>query len=200
MGEYARRKSDGERVKIGTCEEMFYLRWDDVGKVSQVPNSLDPATTAGLFFRLPFPDEDQMQPGDYTDHTRGYRLGWQEDDGTARGSYWNDWTPEGIAEMKPGLIQLSHKSGLLLNVQCHHGAKLPDTGPDVKAHWNGKSHSFELIHVKHVGGGVLRPVYHCRHCGAMWSMDWAEILPFCGLNAEMLRRLEDYAATATGND
>jgi hypothetical protein len=50
-----------------------------------------------------------------------------------------------------------------------------------------------LIHVKHVGGGVLRPVYHCRHCGSMWSTDWEDVLPFCGLDKELLRRLEVYA-------
>jgi len=192
MGEYAKRKSDGEVVKIGTCEAMYYLRWEDRERVSKVPNSLDPATTAGLFFRLPFPDEDGLQPGDYTEHNRGYRLGRQEPEAGGR-SYWCDWAPSEVDEIKPGLIQLSHKSGLLLNVPCHHGVKLPEVGPGMGAHWNGKSHSFELVHVKHVGGGVLRPVYHCRHCGSMWSTDWADVLPFCGLDKELLRRLEVYA-------
>ncbi len=29
MGEYAKRLSDGTEIKIGTCEEMLYLRFED---------------------------------------------------------------------------------------------------------------------------------------------------------------------------
>lgn len=29
MGEYAKRMRDGERVKIGTCENMYYLRFEE---------------------------------------------------------------------------------------------------------------------------------------------------------------------------
>ncbi len=29
MGEYAKRASDGVEVKIGTCEAMYYLRFED---------------------------------------------------------------------------------------------------------------------------------------------------------------------------
>ncbi len=41
MGEFARRLSDGAEVKIGTCEEMLYLRFDDRHKVCALPNSVD---------------------------------------------------------------------------------------------------------------------------------------------------------------
>ena len=34
MGEYAIRKSDGESIKIGTCEDMYYLRYEDRFKVT----------------------------------------------------------------------------------------------------------------------------------------------------------------------
>jgi hypothetical protein len=33
MGEYATRKSDNEYIKIGTCESMYYLRFDDINQV-----------------------------------------------------------------------------------------------------------------------------------------------------------------------
>ena len=59
MGEYA--KHDGHEVKIGTCEDMYYLRLEDCRKVQPIPNSLNPATCEGLRFRLPFPDEDNVQ-------------------------------------------------------------------------------------------------------------------------------------------
>ena len=33
MGEYARRKTDGEKIKIGTCESMYYCRYEQIGEV-----------------------------------------------------------------------------------------------------------------------------------------------------------------------
>jgi len=64
MGEFASYK--GESVKIGTCENMYYLRADQVGLVIREKNSLDPAdkeTQAQLRFRFPWPDEDGTEPG-----------------------------------------------------------------------------------------------------------------------------------------
>ena len=68
MGEFA--VYQGERVKIGTCEDMYYLRaadrfnvrgWDgDWGRVR---------------FRFPWPDEDHIAPGgDFKDHMRSLAL------------------------------------------------------------------------------------------------------------------------------
>lgn len=185
MGEYA--EFSGERIKIGTCESMYYLRWDDRYRVSPLSGNVNPAMDTGLFFRLPFPDEDEQLPGEYQEFNRGYRLGSKSAIG------WTDWTPEGLDDCGPGHIQLSHTSGLLLSVPCHHGVKLPEVGPGTRAHWNGKSHAIELCFVKSMPGGSLRPVYRCRFCESMWSCDWDEILPYCGLDAEMLRRLTEYA-------
>ena len=66
---------------------------------------------------------------------------------------------------------------------------------DLKAAWNGKSWHLELSSVKSMPDGALRPVYRCRHCDSMWSTEWEKILPYCGLDKEMLRRLERYAAS-----
>lgn len=69
MGEYGYYY--GNLVKIGTCENMYYLRYEDRHKIKKDENSLDPKTTTTLRFRLPFPDEDHIQPGQYHDHDRG---------------------------------------------------------------------------------------------------------------------------------
>lgn len=179
MGEFA--KYNGSSVKIGTCERMYYLRWDDRHRVSPEEHSVNPATQAGLFFRLPFPDEDGIQPGGaYKDYQRGYRMG--------------DWEPDDFADYPASSMQVSHpESGLVLNVPCHHGAKLPEVGPEIHVFWNGKNHALELCAVKAMPGGTLRPVYRCRFCGAMWSCDWEDILLYCGSDPEMLRRLKQYA-------
>jgi len=190
MGEYA--KYNGKEIKIGTCERMYYLRWEDRGHVHPMPGSVDPSTTPGLFFRLPFPDEDNVSPGGYEDYSRGYRLGRKD----AQDRYWDDWQPDDLADHNPGTIQLQHEaSGLLLNVPCYHGAKLPEVGEGCMAFWNGKGHALELAHVKAMSDRTLRPVYHCRFCESMWSCNWEDILPFCGLDKELLRRLERYAGT-----
>jgi hypothetical protein len=183
MGEYAIRKSDHQQVKIGTCETMYYLRYEDRNKVAKADNSLDASTESNLFWRLPFPDEDNVQIGEYTPHTRGERLYKKE------GDYYVDFEDAETVD-SAGTIQLTHPSGLLVNVPCYHGEKLPESG-DIKSFWNGKSWSYELAHLKNLPDGTVKPVVHCRHCGKMWRYEWEEILPY--LHGELKKRLEKYA-------
>ena len=178
MGEYAIRKSDRIEVKIGTCEEMYYLRYEDREKVMPVPNSVNPARDAcALRFRLPFPDEDNVPIGQYEPYSRGLRLHRTVKDHMGR-EWAEDFKDESTVE-DPGTLQLHHKdSGLLLNVPCYHGHKLPDFSAPVKAFWNGKGHSLELASVRPVeSDGVLlvKPVVRCRHCGQAWRYEWADI-------------------------
>ena len=131
MGEYARRKSDKVEVKIGTCERMYYLRHENRNDVAQLNSSLHPGKELGLIFRLPFPDEDNVAIGEYKDYDRsvdlvGFNLKTDFDD--------------------TGIIQLHHESGILVNLKCHHGNRIPDTAGDAKAFWNSKSpDSFKLV-------------------------------------------------------
>lgn len=180
MGEYAKRKSDGERIKIGTCESMYYLRYEDKDKVTP-----DLGSCFGVYYRIPFVDEDGMRLGDYPDPFRGLRLYKERDES---GYYESFADPETVKY--PGTIQLTHECGLLVNVKCFHGEKLPESSEDVKAHWNGKSWSYELAHIKDTGNGLV-PVVHCRHCRSMWSYSWADILPYT--HGKMKARLEAYA-------
>lgn len=69
MGEYAIRKSDGRSIKIGTCESMYYLRYEDRRKVTPEEGS-----GFGYYWPLPFPDEDSIEPGEYTSCFRGIEL------------------------------------------------------------------------------------------------------------------------------
>jgi len=186
MGEFA--LYNGQRVKIGTCESMYYLRYEDRFKVTAEAHSLDPAFTPNLFWRLPFEDEDNVEIGCYSDFSRGYRL-YQMDE---RG-YCQDYYPED--ELKPGSFQMSHPSGLLISVPCHHGKKLPDLGAQTRVGWNGKSHCFELVHIKNLEDGSVVPIIRCRHCGDMWRTDWADILPY--IHGELLERLKIYAPVTT---
>lgn len=196
MGEYATRKSDRERIKIGTCSEMYYLRFEDRHKVSAEPNSVDVARhPEDLRFRLPFPDEDNIQPGDYDKHNRGLRLYRQVKSRTTAPDYCEDFTDAKTAS-EPGNIQLRHDCGLLLNVPCYHGHKLPDVAEGMKAFWNGKGHFLELSSLRTVkddaGEVHVFPVVACRHCMGAWRYQWAEVMEY--IERPMRERLEVYVA------
>lgn len=173
MGEYAIRRSDRAEVKIGTCEDMLYLRYEDRANVQPLANNVDPAKYAHeLRFRLPFPDEDNQRIGEYDDPFRGIRLfRLLSVNGCAE-----DFSDESLAS-KPGNIQLLHQSGLLLNVPCYHGIKLPEVQAPMKAFWNGKSWSLELTQLRPTPEGV-KPIVHCRHCRGKWRYNWSDIWDF----------------------
>jgi hypothetical protein len=177
MGEYARRVSDGSGVKIGTCEEMLYLRFSDRSKVSVIPGNVDvndDLIVGHLLFRLPFPDENNVKPGDYEKPFRRYRLYRKDANGGT-----SDYTMPELLEQRPGIMQVTHPSGLLLNVPCYHGMRLPDVSEPMQAFWNGKSWSLELAMIRCTqesdGKLILHPVVGCRWCRGMWRTQWEKI-------------------------
>jgi hypothetical protein len=69
MGEYA--SYAGQRVKIGTCENMYYLRADQRHRVGALSGNVDPVKDAPeIRFRFPFPDEDHVEPGAFDRYDR----------------------------------------------------------------------------------------------------------------------------------
>lgn len=213
MGEYA--KYGNQSIKIGTCERMYYLRYENRRKVQFEPGNVDVnRDPSGLFFRLPFPDEDHIQPGGYDDYNRALRLyrpdpcEWCngsgksqfESDGLCRrchgaGTFGHSDFVDAETMEDPGTIQLHHQaSGLLLNVPCYHGMKLPEVSAPMRAFWNGKGWSTELCAIKahKEADGSIRvlPVVHCRHCGQMWRYEWEEVWDF--IEPAMQKRLAVY--------
>ncbi|MFH1111011.1 MAG: hypothetical protein V1790_17700 [Planctomycetota bacterium] len=192
MGEYAIRKSDQTEIKIGTCESMYYLRYEDRANVEPLTGNVDPLRDAErLRFRLPFPDEDGVPPGQYTPYNRGVRLTRKRGEGQRE--YWEDFADETTVE-NPGIVQLHHESGLLLNVPCYHGHKLPDVTDSMKAFWNGKSHSLELSQLRPVGVNgdtQVWPIVRCRHCGQAWRYQWADVWDY--IPDDLRKRLAVYA-------
>lgn len=183
MGEYAKRNSDRQEVKIGTCESMYYLRYEDRNEVTRLEGNVNPATVQNCFWRLPFPDEDRVKIGEYKEYKRGLKLYTQHEDRS-----YSDWSDAETAN-DPGTIQFHNESGMLINVKCYHGIKLPEVSADFKPFWNGKSWFFELVSVKNTAEGV-KAIVHCRHCGQMWRYEWADILPY--VNGEIKERLQKY--------
>jgi hypothetical protein len=71
MGENA--KYHGEVIKIGTCENLYWLRASQRTLVTKAPNSLDandPSIRGVLRFRFPWPDEDGDAPGSFENFDR----------------------------------------------------------------------------------------------------------------------------------
>jgi hypothetical protein len=185
MGEYTNRKRDNEYIKIGTCECMYYLRWDDIDKVKSPGYSL---REPGLWFRLPLPSEDNRQPGDYDNYEASVPLAPYTDPETGQVIHFD------MPDATPGSFQLHHSSGLLLSVPCHHGARLPEVGPGMRAHWNGKpSVNWVLYMVKNHKGEGLLPIVKCAHCGDTYRASWAAVLPHVA-DTQLRDRLTDYAA------
>ena len=190
MGEYAIRKSDSERVKIGTCEEMYYLRYEDRDKVRHEHGNVDPMRPDGLRFRLPFPDEDHLRPGEYEDFNRAQRLYRMVKSKTTSPDWHEDFSDPEASE-HPGHYQLRHeRSGLLLSVPCYHGEKLPEVGPGMTAHWNGKGFSLALSSLRVVGTEVF-PVVRCVHCEEAWRYQWAQLWEY--IPQPLRDRLKVYA-------
>jgi len=188
MGEYAIRKTDNERIKIGTCEMMYYLRIEDRRNVIPESNSLNPAKETGLFWRLPFPEEDDILLGEY-EPFKGLRLYKKREPINGRDQGHDDFEQQELMK-DPGTIQLRHDCGLLVNMPCYHGLALPDSPPDGKCFWNGKSWFLELSYVKELSDGKITPIVSCRHCRKMWRFTWDEVLPY--VSGEIKERLEKY--------
>ena len=84
MGEYAKLKTTGEDVKIGTCENMYYLRFEDRYKV------IYDLSFDNYRFRLPFPDEDNIGIGNYNNYDRGIDLIPHYDEDIKLTTYFDD--------------------------------------------------------------------------------------------------------------
>lgn len=116
MGEMAKYK--GEEIKIGTCEEMYYLRADQRHLVEY---DFDP----GDRFRFPFPDEDELEPGNFGDHDRGVEIPGYT-------------IPEGHIH---GKVQFTSRAGYVTSLPCPEQFGQPGMTVDV----GGKIEDDEVI-------------------------------------------------------
>jgi len=88
-----------------------------------------------------------------------------------------------------GVLQLQSQTGLLVNIACYHGEKLPDNTKEVWFFWNGKRPSYNLTALKFVDGAVYG-IYTCVDCGHSWRTPLKELIPFIGGdNADLKNRL-----------
>lgn len=155
MGEYAKIKGTGERVKIGTCEDMLYLRADQARRVWAQPGNVDPVADAdrGIRFRFPWPDEDDIAPGAFDDPFRALVVPGLE-------------VPEGVEH---GLVQFSATPGYLVSLPCPEGPGILRDGDALRVHRNGFPGAVELVQQRYYEGRLVA-VCQCRGCGRAYRL------------------------------
>jgi hypothetical protein len=115
MGEYV--TYNGDCAKIGTCEELYYIRFDGLlalvtsGAVTRAVGNLEPADYLkpenGFRFRFPFPDEDATMQPFYNGpaYNRGLLVDWPADvhvpEGCSHGQITVTAKAEGDANPNP---------------------------------------------------------------------------------------------------
>lgn len=168
MGEYA--KHDGEQIKIGTCEEMYYLRYDQREEVEPEKGNVDPAGDERheLRFRFPWPDEDGTLPGEFEKPFRNYGLHID--------------APEDVNHYS---TQFSSQRGMLVSLPCPYSKEGKES--PYKIGFNGYSGGVRIVQQKPLRDGRLALICECGGCGSKWRIeDEEELKP-------ILKALEDTA-------
>jgi hypothetical protein len=155
MGEYA--KFAGKDIKIGTCEDMYYLRFDQRGYITATNGSVNPNSAkdqAVIRFRFPWPDEDKSLPGGNGPEFDPFRT-LRIDDVKS---------PE---DADHSSIQFSARNGYLVSLPCPEGTKQIDGLVIHKNGYGGAVHLFQNA----VRSGKLVPVFQCGACQTMWRIE-----------------------------
>lgn len=197
MGEYARRKKDGAMIKIGTCESMYYARYEQINDFSYS------YPTDNLFWRIPTPEEDYIEVGDFK-----YEL--ISNGEPIPNMLMIDTTKiskEDCEDMqKTGTMQLINKDmGLLVNVRCPHGLPLRHKDENwgvqrkdddflISYGYNGLGDTLYLAFLKNTEK-ELRVGVKCRCCSAMWSWSFRDAEPMIKslwMKLRLLHQCADY--------
>lgn len=164
MGEYA--KFSGSRIKIGTCEDMYYLRADQARMVQHEPGNVDPVKDReSIRFRFPFPDEDGILPGAFNDYNRAIPI-----HGMA--------VPAGVEHHT---VQFSSVRGYLLSLPCPESrdadwlrvVKADNSLSPVTIHRNGFSGAVKLCQQRWWEGKLVS-VFRCGGCESAWRVETLE--------------------------
>lgn len=119
MGEYASYK--GHEIKIGTCNTMYYLRWNQRKSVIPLSGNVNPVTQVGeLWFRVPRHEEDGIEAGAFPFH--GYCGAKPIRFLLKKGNPKFANEVKQLAMESPGICQASNRDiGVVCNIPCYHG-------------------------------------------------------------------------------
>lgn len=154
MGEFA--KYGASRIKIGTCEDMLYLRWDQRHLVRAESGNVDVMNAEDLNtirFRFPWPDEDGTAPGTFDRPDRSVRVE-------------NVPFPDG---MEHGTVQLRNEAaGYLVNLPCPEGPgphPIPQEGRGTPMLFRNGFKGRVMLKQQAVRDGKLVSIFECGGCG-----------------------------------
>lgn len=166
MSEMAIRIADGEEIKIGTCNEMFFCRYDQRGQIDYSH------MTDGLLWRIPIPEEDHIKPGDFSyPLVQASSVPWHMMIDTEK-LHQDDKT---LMLDNPGIHQMCDgKMGLVATVKCYHGLKLPESSKDAQFFWNGKTNPLHLSSLEN-GKDQMYVCVSCRCCRKTWGFSFNDI-------------------------
>lgn len=162
MGEYA--TYNGESIKVGTCEDFYYLRDDQRDRIDGYGFSEE--LLAVVRFRFPFPDEDDIEPGAFDDHARGVRV---------PGGYR---LPAELSGDEHHSVQFTAQPGYLMSIPCPEGRRqegdVMSTDVDgLTVHRNGFNGGPVVRQQAHRGGHLVT-LLRCGACGAVHRLDTLE--------------------------
>jgi hypothetical protein len=157
VGEYAIYR--GERIKIGTCEDMYYLRAEQRDRVTGWDGDW-----LTVRFRFPWPDEDHVEPGGaFEDHERGLTL--------------PGLVPPVELAAEHYRVQFLASVGYNVCLPCpESGERVTDgTGGALTVHRNGFAGAVSLVQQRFWEGSLVG-VLRCRGCGLAWRLETASDL------------------------
>lgn len=159
MGEYA--TYNGQSVKIGTCEQMYYLRADQVPLIQPESGNVNPRRRSHaeqIQFRFPFPREDGIEPGAFEDHDYGMGV-------------WGIEPPDDPEQIEHCHLQFTRNypesGGILLSIPCPRSREGKASG--LKVHYNGYNGAVQL-HSQRLVDGRLVLILRCGDCGALYRV------------------------------
>lgn len=173
MGEYAMYK--GSEVKIGTCECMYYLRWEQRYDVKPIPGNVNPSfDIESIWFRAPRKSEDGYEPGEFPfEGSCGvkpirFRI---KDTGLYKELGEIAVEQKGISQVR------DDKTGVCCNVPCGHGylVDLPQ-----KMFYSGLV--TDVLGIAGVGmrNGHAAALIGCVACGTVFArMGLDELVKYC---------------------
>lgn len=160
MGEYA--LYNGEQIKIGTCESMYYLRWDQRHNVIPLPGNVDPIKDVeSIWFRIPKRDELNIEPGAF--EYNGFCGAKPLQIAINKNNKKLIEELKEIAIKSPGIYHLrAEKIGVTANIPCCHGftTELPKG-----MHYNGFNPNVLGIEAVGYRDGEAYARIACTACG-----------------------------------
>ena len=183
MGEYAKRKSDGQNVWIGCCEDLSHIRYEQRNEViyGYFKDGVD-------FYRIPTPDEDGIAPGNFKDLVGENGVPcmlWLNTEAEGHEDAWKE-----LRESK-GEISMRHDlAGITVRIPCLHNLALPegDFG------WSGKNHLLHLWALKPCEK-EMKVAIRCAACEKIWTTTFDKIEPviyYLWMKLRLLHQCTDF--------